>query len=115
MNSVMVLDPVVVLVAASNEARLEEMCEAAASIDGCTVIGAVGGRVALQHVVSRYELPSGCPDVVVLDADTPGLEELHAAFEETCPGVKRLEARDIDAMTEQLRETARLIEQSFVF
>lgn len=111
----MVLDPVVVLVVASDETRLEQMCDAAATVDGCSIVGALGARAALRHVVSRYELPSGCPDVVLIDPALEGLDALQHSFDESCPGVRRVVAEDGDAaMIEQLRSVASLIEQSFV-
>jgi hypothetical protein len=112
---VMVMDPVLVLVAAADEARLEQLCEQVVAIDGCSAVGALGGRAALRHVVSRYELPTGCPDVVVLDSGLDGLEPLHAALDETCPGVKRLVAgSDPAAFADQLRQVAELVQRSFV-
>ena len=112
---VMVLDPVVVLVAASDEARLEQMCDAAASVGGCSVVGALGGRAALRHVMSRYELPSGCPDVVLFDDGLDGLESLHQTLDEACPGVRRIVAEgEVGATVDQLRQVARLVAQSYV-
>jgi hypothetical protein len=111
----MVLDPVVVLAVASDEPRLEQLCESVASVEGCSVVGALGGRAALRHVTSRYELPSGCPDVVLLDTDLDELDALEQAFDETCPGVRRMLAvADVDELVEQLGRLARQIEQSFV-
>lgn len=110
-----VIDPVLVLAVADGEARLEALCDQVGSVDGCSVAGALGGRAALRHVSSRYELPSGCPDVVVFDHEVAELDALHVAFEETCPGVRQVVASpDRLALQQQLREVADHVQRSFV-
>jgi hypothetical protein len=111
----MVIDPVLVLAVADGEARLEALCERVAAVEGCTVVGALGGRAALRHVSSRYELPSGCPDIVVLDSGVADLVALHIAFDETCPGVRHVVAApDSPTLEQDLHEVAQLVHRSFV-
>jgi hypothetical protein len=105
----------VVLVAAADEVRLAQLCEAAKTVDDLDVLGVRDRADAMHLVQAMYEQPRGCPDVLVVDRALDGIDELHTELEGACPGVRRIVAAPGDeAFASELAVVAARLRHDFV-
>lgn len=106
-------EPMLVLVASDDAARLERARAVATFVPNVRVSEARSAATVVRLVTSLYEHPVGCPDIVVLDAAMLGAREAAAWLREACPGVRIVGmggAQPFDALATVLREQIAAVE-----